>query len=74
MHRKSQSLYCKGMHRKSQSLIEELYEKSFIKLVDITGLLFVKSEIPGQCPKRTMVINNNGSVEAQDVPSKVANI
>ena len=39
------------MYKKSQSLIEELYEKSFIKLVDITGLLFVKSETQGQCPK-----------------------
>ena len=53
------------MYKKSQSLIEELHEKNFIKLVDITGLLFVKSETPGQCPKKTtMVINNHGSVEA----------
>ena len=34
----------KARTKKSQPLIEELYEKSFIKLVDITGLLLVKSE------------------------------
>ena len=65
------------MYRKSQSLIEELHEKSFIKLVDITRLLFVKSETQGQCPKKkqtTMVINDHGWVEAQDVLSKVANL
>ena len=51
-----------------------MYE-SFIKLVDITGLLFVKSEIQGQCPKKTaMVINDRGSVKAQDLLSKVANL
>ena len=42
----------KACTKKSQSLIEELYEKSFIKLVDITGLLLVKSEIQGQCLKK----------------------
>ena len=65
------------MYRTSQSLIKELYEKSFIKLVDITRLLFVKSETPGQCPKNKQtarVINNHGSVKAQDVLSKVANL
>ena len=64
------------MYRKSQSLIEELHEKSFFKLVDITGLLFVKSETQGHCPKKktTMVINDHGSVEAEDVLSKVANL
>ena len=31
--------------------MEGLYQKSFIKLVDITGLLFVKGETQGQCPK-----------------------
>ena len=56
-------------------MIEELYEKSYIKLVDITGLLFVKSETQGQCPKKiTMVINDHGLVEAQDLFSKLPNM
>ena len=41
----------------SQSLIEELFEKSFINLVDVPGLLFVESETQGQCPKE----NFNGN-------------
>ena len=41
------------MYRKSQSLIEESYEKSLIKLVEITGLLFVKSETQDSVQKKT---------------------
>ena len=39
-------------YRKSQSLIEESYEKSLIKLVEITGLLFVKSETQESVQKK----------------------
>ena len=42
----------KACTKKSESLIEELCEKSFIKLVDITGLLLVKSKTQGQCLKK----------------------
>ena len=60
--------------KKSQSLIEELYEKSFIKLVDITGLLLVKSETQGQCLEKLVLIKDHRPVEAQDVLSKVTNL
>ena len=45
-------------------------------LFDTAGLLFLKSEIQGQCPKKPtkMVIIDHGSVEAQDVLSKVPNL
>ena len=62
------------MYKKSQSLIEELHEKSFIKLVNINAFLFVKSETQGLSEKTTMVINDHGSVEAQYVLTKVANL
>ena len=42
----------KACMKKSQSLIEELNEKSFIKLIDINGLLLVKIETQGQCLKK----------------------
>ena len=65
------------MYRKSQSLIEELYEKKLIKLVEITGLLLLKVKprtVSKKTIKTTVVINNHGSVEAQDVFFKVANL
>lgn len=60
--------YCKAMYEMSQSLIEELYKRSFIRLVDLPGLLYVKNETQRQSSKENYKGNKRSkSQEAEEI-------
>ena len=67
--------YWKAMYEMSQSLIEETYEKS-LQLSEVPGLLSMNLIKPRDITKKksTRVTNVHGSMEGQDILSKVAEL
>ena len=63
------------MYEMSQSLIEETYEKS-LQLSEVPGLLSMNLIKPRDITKKksTRVTNVHGSMEGQDILSKVAEL